>query len=122
MKLEKVKTFVKEHKKELAIGAGCLVVGGVVFFITKKKPKIAGILNTIRSYKLTKFDVTENLVGNGVYEVSSSNPNRYWDVWMENTPLSKLGEIGEGLATISDVDAERGISGVVNVYLKETEN
>ena len=118
MKLEKVKTFVKEHKKEFAIGAGCLVVGSVIFFITKKKPKITETLNTIRSYGLTKFDVTENLVSKGVYEVSSSNPSRYWDVWMKNAPLSKLGEIGEELARIPDVDAERGISGVVNIYIK----
>lgn len=118
--MKKLKEFVKEHKKELAIGAGCLVVGGVVFFITKKKPKILseGLLTDAHLPKLTKLDVTESLASSGVYEISSTNPNRYLDVWMKNTPLSKLGEVGEEIAKIPGVDAERGFTGVVDLYIK----
>lgn len=38
-RMQKVKTFVKEHKEQIAIGAATIVVGGVIFIVTKKKPK-----------------------------------------------------------------------------------
>lgn len=39
-KMEKVKNFVKEHKKEIAIGAITLIGGCVVYGVCKKTPKI----------------------------------------------------------------------------------
>ena len=36
MKLEEIKTFVEEHKKEILIGTG-VVVGGIVLVVTGKK-------------------------------------------------------------------------------------
>lgn len=37
---DEFKKFVKEHKKEIIIGTGVVVVGGLIFVITKKKLKI----------------------------------------------------------------------------------
>lgn len=39
-KMQKVKTFVKEHKEQITIGAGAVVIGGIMFMVTKKKPKL----------------------------------------------------------------------------------
>ena len=36
MRVEKIKAFVEEHKKEILIGTG-VVVGGIVFVVTGKK-------------------------------------------------------------------------------------
>lgn len=36
MKLEEIKTFVEEHKKEILIGTG-VVVGGIVLVVTGKE-------------------------------------------------------------------------------------
>lgn len=36
-KFEKAKTFVKEHKKEILIGTGLVIAGGVIFVVTKKE-------------------------------------------------------------------------------------
>ena len=117
MKLEKAKTFVKEHKKELAIGAGCLVIGGAIFFITKKKPKILdeGLAACVHLPKLTKLDVPDSLKAKGVYEISSHNPDKYLDIWLDNVSLSKLGEVGEELIAACGCASDTTISGVVDV-------
>ena len=38
-KLEELKTFAKEHKKELVIGTGIFIGSALIFAITKKKLK-----------------------------------------------------------------------------------
>lgn len=40
MTKQKLKEFVKNHKKEVLLGAGAIVVGGAIFVTTKKKLKL----------------------------------------------------------------------------------
>lgn len=40
MTKQELKEFVKNHKKELILGAGAIVVGGAIFVVTKRKPKL----------------------------------------------------------------------------------
>lgn len=40
MTIKNFKEFVKDHKKEIIVISGCVLVGGVVFAITRKKPKL----------------------------------------------------------------------------------
>lgn len=51
-KLKRVKTFVMEHKKEIVIGAGLALAGGVVFIITKHKSEgMRKVIKTSMEYK-----------------------------------------------------------------------
>lgn len=73
-KIEKAKTFVKEHKKEILIGVGLTVIGGVTFAVTRKKPKIEDYLDklpNIPNSKLKKLELPETLLRKGITEVSS---------------------------------------------------
>ena len=36
---DEIKKFVKEHKKEIIIGTGVVVFGGLIFMVTKRKLK-----------------------------------------------------------------------------------
>lgn len=118
-KIEKLKKTVSEHKTEI-IGAGLFLCGGLCVMALKKKPEvISDGLNKVREHGLTKMDIPQSLVGNGVYEISSTNPEKYWDIWMDNVPLSELGEVGVDLCNTLGVCGGAGFSGVVSVKLTE---
>lgn len=120
-KFEKAKTFVKEHKKEIAIGAGAAVIGTVIFMVTKKEPKINGIdgdkLRKVLVPKLEKLEVPETLLEKGITEVSSTKPNEWLDIWTNNVSLSELGNVGKELCKAYDWKPEQTISGVVGINL-----
>lgn len=40
MTKQKLKEIVKNHKKEIVLGVGAIVIGGAVFVTTKRKPKL----------------------------------------------------------------------------------
>lgn len=39
MTKQELKEFVKNHKKEIILGAGVALIGGAIFVVTKKQPK-----------------------------------------------------------------------------------
>ena len=125
-KLEKAKTFVKEHKKEILIGTGLVIAGGVIFVVTKKKPKLEDMKNfdwdklpSIPDPKLKKLEVPETLLQKGVTEVSSQNPDKWFDIWTDGVPLSELGNFGKELSDTYDWKPNQLIRGVVAIGLNE---
>lgn len=115
-KLEKAKIFVKEHKKEIVIGAGVAIIGGVIFVIARKKPKIIDtIQETVKvPYERVKLDIPESLAAKGVTDFSG--PGEWLDLWLNDTPISELGALGEELVKHYDfLDPKDTIGGVVTV-------
>lgn len=122
-KLEKAKIFVKEHKKEILIGTGLVIAGGVIFVVTKKKPKFEDFdwdkLPSIPDPKLKKLEVPETLLQKGVTEVSSHNPDKWFDIWTDGVPLSELGNVGKELCDAYDWKPDQLIGGVVSIGVNE---
>lgn len=121
-KVEKAKTFVKEHKKEILIGTGLAVAGGLIFIVTKKKPKfesdlLTGIKNDLTN-NLTKLDVPDSLKAKGIEEVSSHNAQKWMDIWFNQTPLSELGNVGKELCDTYNWTTDHTLSGVLDVGLQ----
>lgn len=109
---EQVKNFWKNHKKEIIIG-GALLVGGTVvcIFTGEKTEKLCEEITTNRHVKL---DIPENLALMGVSEISSTNFNRYTDIWLDSTPLRDLGDFGKSLIDTYGWDPDSTIAGVVS--------
>lgn len=125
-KLEKAKTFVKEHKKEILIGTGLVIAGGVIFVVTKKKPKFEELndfdwdkLQSIPDLRLKKLEVPETLLQKGVTEVSSQNPDKWFYIWTDGVPLSELGNVGKELCDAYDWKPDQLIGGVVSIGVNE---
>lgn len=124
-KFEKVKTFVKEHKKEILIGTGLVIAGGVIFIVTKKKPKFDDFdwdwdkLLSTPDMKLKKLEVPETLLQKGVTEVSSHNPDKWFDIWTDGVPLSELGNVGKELCDAYNWKPDQLIGGVVSIGVNE---
>lgn len=121
-KIEKAKTFVKEHKKEILIGVGLTVIGGVTFAVTRKKPKIEDYLDklpNIPNSKLKKLELPETLLRKGITEVSSTNPDEWFDIWADGIPLSELGNIGKELCKTYDWKPEQTVGGVMSIGMND---
>ena len=118
-KLEKAKTFVKEHKRELAIGAGVagiMMIGGVVYMITKKKPKIANISESVfhaKDLEKPKMDI-----------------GTLTDLWQEggyinailyDVTVADLGAVGEQFLKIDGVTNDTVVSAVISLLDKVEE-
>lgn len=121
-KIEKAKTFVKEHKKEILIGVGLTVIGGVTFAVTRKKPKIEDYLDklpNIPKVKVKKLELSETLLQKGITEVSSPNPDEWFDIWADRIPLSELGNIGKELCETYDWKPEQAVGGVISIGMND---
>ena len=112
-KLEKAKTFVKEHKRELAIGAGMagiVMIGGVVYMITKKKPKIANISDFV-------FHVKD-------LEKPKMDIGTLAELWQEggcinailnDVTVADLGAVGEQFLKIDGVTNDTVVSAIIGL-------
>lgn len=120
-KIEKVKTFIEKYKKEVLIGTGLTVVGGIVFVVSKKKLKLDGVDfdNISQLPGLTKLEVSDSLIKKGIVDVSSHKPEKWMDIWFDNTPLSELGDVGKELCEIYGWKPDQTISGVVSTAFDE---
>lgn len=56
MTKKEFKKFVKDHKKEIAIGVGTIIFGGAVFIITRKKIKALREIDSLTIGNLTYED------------------------------------------------------------------
>ena len=127
-KIEKVKAFCKEHKKEIAVAVvtGVGVAVGVTACVVMKKVDISNL--TIREYKDT-LDVlidgtTESDVGKKHYKHIAADFGAILEVWnptkhegmmviSENVTLENIGKLGEEMMKLDGNLKPDSILGVV---------
>ena len=117
-KLEQVKTFVDEHKRELAIGAGVAgitVISGVAYVITKQKPKI---------------DILEKVFNVKDLEKPKMDIGTLTDLWEEgecinailnDVTVADLGEVGKQFLKIDGITNDTEVSAVISLLEKVEE-
>ena len=118
-KLEKAKTFVKEHKRELAIGAGVagiMMIGGVVHMITKKKPKIANISESVFHAK----DLEKPKMDIGTL-IDLWREGGYINAILYDVTVADLGAVGEQFLKIDGVTNDTVVSAVISLLDKVEE-
>ena len=118
-KLEKAKTFVKEHKRELAIGAGVagiMMIGGVVYMITKKKPKIANISESVFHTK----DLEKPKMDIGTL-TDLWQEGGYINAILNDVTVADLGAVGEQFLKIDGVTNDTVVSAVISLLDKVEE-
>ena len=117
-KIEQVKVFVADHKKEIAIGL-CVAVGGTVLYkVVKVKPKIENVTGTMfcnvdKYLEIPKLDVgtiTELWEEDG-----------YKNLFLNDITVADMGKIGEELLKIDGVTNKTCVTAVVGL-LDEVEN
>ena len=111
MNKKKVKEFVKKHKKAIALSAIAGVSGGVIFAITKKKPKIDKVVEKVVD-KWT--DVDSSVIEMGKIEQCDTN-GKWIDVVVNDINVSDLGKFGEELTKLEGVESETGVSAIISL-------
>lgn len=127
-KMEKVKNFVKEHKKEIAIGALTLIGGCAVYGVCKKTPKIEkttkgsektmvfmrffvdseGFRNQKNLTDTIDFDLKDSLT-------SVTDFGDVINVIHDNLTVDDLGKLGEDLLKIDGVTKNNKIDVALNI-------
>lgn len=90
-KMKKAKVYVCEHKREFIIGAGLIVVGGIVFVVTKQKPK------TVTVDKILEMNPTIPKLDIGTISDLQVYENGNIDLILNDVKLADLGKVGEEL-------------------------
>lgn len=116
-KIEKTKTFIKEHKKEILIGTGVVMVSGLIFIVTKKKPKFEGARRVIKTS-----------MGYKDLEKPSLNIGRIDELWQDefgkiaivnDFKVADMGAIGQEFLKIDGVTNETEVSVIMGLLDKQ---
>ena len=105
-KFEKVKNFVVDHKKEIAIGVGVVVGGVVIYKIVKHLPKNDLVTD------INWTDMTEEIVDLEIPKLEVGTINELWsDQWgksliLNDFTVGDMGKIGEELLKIDGITKE----------------
>ena len=117
--IEKSKEFVKEHKKEILIGTGIAVVGGLIFIVTKKKPKFEGTRRVIKTSMKCKDLEKPNI-----------NIGRIDELWQDefgkmaivnDFKVADMGTIGKEFLKIDGVTNETEVSVIIGLLDKQND-
>ncbi len=107
MRVEEIKAFVEEHKKEILIGTG-VVVGGIVLAVTGKKLLSSGKMKVPKPYKdLPKPDMS---VGKLI---------DFWEDTCGKTALvndiaiKDLGTVGQDFLKVDGFTNDTGVSLII---------
>ena len=114
-KLEQVKTFVDEHKREIAIGAGIAgvaVIGGVIYVITKRKPKIDILEKVFNVKDLEKPKMDIGTLTELWYEGGCIN------AILNDVTVADLGEVGKQFLKIDGITNDTEVSAVIGLLEK----
>lgn len=118
-KMRKVKRFVMEHKKELAIAAVTITGGAIVFAITRKKSdKVTKAME--HSHKAVEAtiekwrDVDASAINMG--SIVNCDTNGSWiDVMVDDITVSDLGKFGEELVKLETVNPDTEVSALISL-------
>ena len=124
MTKQEIKNFIKKHKKEILIGAGVTLVGGVVYLVTKNKPKF----NTLADIGIDN-DFVENfnsirLKEQARIEAFNCGVGTVTDMWDEGGALNliinditidELGLLGKEFIKLDEVSDNTTVNLVVGL-------
>lgn len=115
MNKEKIKEFVKTHKKEIAIAAVMTVGGAVVFAVTRKTASapVKAVEAVVKEYK----DIDPSIIGIGTIN------DLYEDEWgyemiANDITVKDLGNFGQELMKLEGVTEETEISSIIGILSK----
>lgn len=101
-KIKNVKVWIEEHKKEIGIGALAVIttVGGVVLF--KKFGIPANAMGDAKSTCTNKTNVWPKQlyisdIGVGFVDDAQFYQPGHIELWMDDIPLTEMGELGESI-------------------------
>lgn len=120
-KTNKVKAFMKEHKKGIAVTVGTAVVGGVIFAVTKHKPDV---VKAVEYLKPENIEIPKELIKYGVDNID--NYTGAVELTTGYAPdykvaVAELGRFGEALCKIPDIKPENKAFVLINIA-KEIED
>jgi hypothetical protein len=114
-KIEKAKVWVKEHKKEIAIGAGTILVTSVgIHKLNTRKPKLPSSAFVKRLEEL--MDMTTKVE----WQFAGSSD----DIPGDGYKLSEMGKLGEDLVLdakqngIEEIDMDSIVTGMLLMGMK----
>lgn len=101
-KINRVQEWIKEHKKEIGIGALAVIttVGGVVLF--KKFGVSANTMSDVKNVDSSKANVWPKQlyisdIGVGFIDDAQFYQPGHIELWMDDIPLTEMGELGESI-------------------------
>ena len=122
-KENKVITFVKNHKKEIAFATITLVVGTVMLVVARKKPDIP---NTVIEPKIDWKKIMDEKIKNLNWSVGTVT-----DLWNEfegstdliinDITVSNLGDLGEECLKIDGITSDTKVSMVLSLLTNTDE-
>ena len=124
-KIENMKNWMKEHKKEIAIGGIFIATSCIGFIIASKigidKKKVTEAVKSVTDKEYwTKLELTDGLTGM-VDEISGPTESKWKDLWLGVIPLKDLGKLGEELMKIEGYSEDSIITGGVTALLHNVE-
>lgn len=124
MTKQEIKNFIKKHKKEILIGTGVIIVGGVVYLVTKNKPKsnvLADIgidnefvkkFNSVRSEEQARIKAFNC----GIGTVSDMwNEGGALNFIINDVTIDELGLLGREFSKLDEVSDNTTVSLVVGL-------
>ena len=114
-KMTKVKDFVVDHKKEIAIGLGVIVGGVVVYKIVKHVPKADLVTNVEWS------GMTEEIVDLDIPKLEVGTIDELWkDQWgksliLNDVTVGDLGKVGEEFLKIDGVTKDTVVTATMGL-------
>lgn len=120
-KFEKVKNFVVDHKKEIAIGVGVVVGGVVIYKIVKHLPKNDLVTD------INWNDMTEEIVDLEIPKLEVGTIDELWkDQWgksliLNDVTVGDMGKLGEELLKIDGITKETVVTASMGL-LDKVEN
>ena len=117
MDKNKIKEFVKTHKKEVAVAVVMAVGGAVVFMVTRKTASapVKAVETVVKEYK----DIDSSIIGIGTIT------DLYEDEWgyemiANDITVKDLGNFGRELLKLEGVTEETEITSAIGVLSKNT--
>lgn len=121
-KIEKAWEWIKEHKKEIGIGAlgVAATIAGVIVF--KKQIDPETVMNRIKyantpkkvSIWPKKLDIID--LGVGALDDAMVYEDGIVELWMDQIPLSDMGDLGEAiLGNIPDLDPNASVWALMSI-------
>lgn len=124
MTKQEIKNFIKEHKKEILIGAGITVVGGVAYLVTKRKPKFNTVADIGIDNNFVKKFNSIRLEEQARIEAFNCGVGTVSDMWNEGGALNfiindvtidELGLLGQEFSKLDEVSDNTTVSLVVGL-------
>ena len=117
-KINKVKVWIEEHKREIVIAAGAAVVtvGGIILFKNHKEATnvVEALTKSSNDWRPEKLNITD--LGVGELGDAMRYSNGTVELWLDNIPLNDMGTLGDAIAAqIPDIPGDNNVWALLSV-------